>query len=273
MDQVETLLEGGADPNITICAYDVGERVLHRLLGDQNSNAGLMWGWLEDDAIVVVSEQARLKFLLTPFLDGLFLDDVNLIVLLILHGANVRDLTRGFMVNNQGHDWIQVSALRFESIRDFARTVDIMRLQADLIGRILWAMDIFASVPHVSYCGMRLVSMELQAKMYKRRTHPITLSGIVWSFSFTPHAVCLHVRHRTLDVDQEGLIASTASSSAMCSMCRLVDSHRYDATALPPPDPRVSLVLRHIRETQGYQLISVRASEERRHVVGFVPCM
>ena len=104
LDQVETLLEGGADPNITICAYDVGERVLHRLLGDQNSNAGLMWGWLEDDAIVVVSEQARLKFLLTPFFDGVFLDDVELILLLILHGANVRDLTRGFMVNNQGHD-------------------------------------------------------------------------------------------------------------------------------------------------------------------------
>jgi hypothetical protein len=278
LNQVETLLQEGADPNLTLCVYRVGERVLHRLLGNDSSLASLMSGFVDDDTISVPSGEARLVTLFSPFLESVALDDIEMIKLFFRYGVNARDLTREFEIYNRDFltaHLIPLSASRrFQSIRDVVKNVELSQdtsLQTRVVNDILRTLWSITRGLYISYDGIDFISDTLKEKINElmdRRS--VTVSGDVWYYARSlPTDGCKHVRSRILGVYQDEPAASRASSSAMCSMCQLVDGHRGDVT-----NSELSLTLRHIRETQGYELISsVTGTHDRRHTVNFVPCM
>jgi hypothetical protein len=86
LDQVATLLQRGANPNITICVYEVGRRILHRVLdGDdlQGFDRSLI-----NTPDLVHSNKAQLLWIRTPFLQSLLQNDIDIIVLFLRYGVN-----------------------------------------------------------------------------------------------------------------------------------------------------------------------------------------
>lgn len=113
-------------------------------------------------------------------------------------------------------------------------------------------------------------------KISSRDLSSFWLAGFVWQPSCkipTPH--CAHVRNRIMDASQTKPTARVAFAAATCSVCQLVDCHRrYIAPYWIQPDAVLSLVLRHVRETQRWELIShIPGTSARKHMVVCIPCM
>lgn len=278
LECVETHLQNRADPNMTICVYGVGKRILHRVLND-NDLQGFDLSFV-DTTDLVQSEKAQLLYILTPFLESLLQEDIDIIVLFLRHGVNARDLTRHFNVVksccgiNNPAGLLSISHI-FQSVRGFVKNVDIlqdMSLQTWLIKDILRTLMIINKYLIITYNGRNMFNAALKAEVHRVTPEPV--SGTIWNHFCVPlTAGCPHARDQISDRTQGTSEASRASSSVMCSMCQLVVGHRQHITAYPMPRPKVFLGLQHIAETQRWELISRFNETERRHTVRSVPCM
>lgn len=277
---VEIHLQKRADPSMTICVYGVGTRILHRVLNDYDLRSFDLS--FVDTLDLVHSEKAKLLWILTPFLQSLLQEDIDMIVLFLRYGVNVRDLTRQYRVvadhGVSAHLVFLSASLKFRSIRDIVKNVDISQnttLQRRVINDILRTLGIVNNALKIRVADLRFINSALMKRIDKVIDRQLTtVPGIVWSYSCTlPTAWCPDVPHRMSDAVQGGLITPTTSLSAMCSVCQLVAGHGRDVTANTKPSSKITLILRHNRETQEYELISdVTETYQRRHAVKFVPC-
>jgi hypothetical protein len=282
LNQVESLLQKGADPNLTLCVYKRRHSAMYGLLGHEISPAGLMLGFSGDkNTVVVPSEGFQLSSLFTPFLESIAQDDIEMIVLFLRYGVNARDLTREFEISSRDiFSALSVphSASRsFQSIRYFVKNVDILHvtsLQTRVVDDISKTLCFMDQCLDISYNGKCLISRQLVKKMNNALGNNIlggrsvTVSDVVWSYSHEPlTAGCVHLQKR------ERWTMSATPLSAVCSMCRLVECHRQDVAAYLMPHPKISLSLHHISETQRWELASRFDDIERRHAVRPIPCM
>lgn len=264
-EQVETLLQKGADPNMTIKVYEASWKVVQRV---SRHFPGM--------------NRLSYPFLTTPFLESIALGDTEMMVLFLRHGVNALDLTRHFKIvklRNGISDFAGLLSIshRFQSVRDFVTNVDIFQdksLKTWLMEDIQWTLRIIHKDLDITYDGINIFSPILKLKINEKNPSK-PLSGTVWSHSCEPltTAECPHVRDKIFDLTQGISEPSRALTSTMCSMCQLVVGNRPHITAYPMPRPKVSLSLQHILETQRWELLSRFNDTERRHAVRSVPCM
>ena len=296
LDRVEALLQNHADPNLTICKYEIGKSHYHRVLGLQceETPSRSTYGRLDNKhspellgrAASKPDERPRLTSLVAPFLESIVENDSEMIVLFLRYGVNARDLVRHFTLIEYRHGFEDFSALfsvssRFQSTRDFVKNVDILQdksLQGWLVDDLLRILKIICKGLFVAHKNNGLFSSKLIFKrednvLFSQRTPG--LSDILWTYSRElPTGGCPHLRDQIARVDVENSEASASSVSAMCNMCQLVAGHRRLVIAYPVPRAVMSLVLRHIQDTQKWELIShVTGTTNRRHTINAVPRM
>lgn len=293
LDRVEALLQNRADPNITICKYEVDGRPVYRILGREyeekhvEGTYGKIYSKLGPGllgrAASKSSERPRLRSLVTPFLESIVENDAEMIVLFLRYGVNARDLVRNFLIDfrdsfENPSDLISVSS-RFNSIRGFVENVDILQdtpLQTWLINDLLGTLRIIDSNLIVSYQGKDIFSTQFRLKGEAHvPLSQLAVSGMVWIYSSKlPTGGCPHLRNKIAEFDEENSKVSASSLSAMCNMCQLVASHRRLVNAYPVPRAMVTLVLRHIQDTKRWEFIShVTGTNQQSHTMNTMPCM
>jgi hypothetical protein len=181
LDYVEILLRKRADPNMTICVYEVGERVVHRILGaryDDDPTRGLYGGLgdagssLDVEAACQPSQTLRFKTFLTPFFESIILDDVELTVLFLHYGVNARDLIRHFkpILRPVKQEYLLSRSIsrRFQLIRYFTRDDEVLQdtsVQLWVVRHLLDSLRMIRDFWNISHHGVDFISASLKDKI------------------------------------------------------------------------------------------------------------
>lgn len=189
MNCVETLLQQHADPSMTICVYEVGERTTYRILGARYEDDPVrgIYGGLEninstfhDRKTFKPFQKPRLKSLLTPFLESIVLGDLGMITLLLHYGANARDLTRHFTLTERyvkvdSRDPLSVSR-NFQLIRYLADDVSVfydISVQTWVFRYLLEILGKIQDKYELSHDGKDFFNVALKEKIRKSRARAV----------------------------------------------------------------------------------------------------
>ncbi|KAH6613883.1 hypothetical protein C7974DRAFT_66245 [Boeremia exigua] len=86
-----------------------------------------------------------------------------------------------------------------------------------------------------------------------------------------PQACCPHVNTSRAKPDQLTLPGKFSTTTATCNICLLLNNHRNHLTPKTiPVGAMMSLFIRHVRETQDWQLISIVSKSRLHHTLAYV---
>jgi hypothetical protein len=189
LDRVEVLLRKCADPFLTIGVYEVGKRVIHRILGaqyDDDPTRGRYGGLVnlgstvDDETVYNPLQKPRLKSLLTPFFESIALGDFKLIALFLRYGMNAGNLTRNFKLSRWGlvsEAWVPLSVShKFQLIRYLAEDSNAMQdifVQTWVLGQLLEILGLLNTYYVASYHWKALVSTTLEEKIARLRARSV----------------------------------------------------------------------------------------------------
>ncbi|KAJ8118081.1 hypothetical protein OPT61_g853 [Boeremia exigua] len=230
IDRVETLLKAGANPNITICTYQVNERIVHGILGQEYTRDFLEDTYENICGTAMDSDehtnaatplQPQLKSMFAPFLEIIASSDVEMAAIFLRYGVSAHGLLSSFNVNLLQFDFPETCAFigrRFDLVRKIDILTDKFTRQwaiCHLAETLLLCNDWYTGLPHK---GQRLFNRSLVSNYgKKKREYSAVPQQALQSVKDEPHLLLtlLHavsLAHAAVALDDTELLSAVVEA-------------------------------------------------------------